>query len=119
MRIWGWGIIATLLFGFSSNSVEVGKATYYASAFQGRKTSSGEVFNQKLLTGAHKSLPFGTIVSVKNMANDSVVVVKINDRLPQRSAFVIDLSLLAAKQLNFVRQGIAKVEISIINSSLE
>lgn len=119
MRLWIYGIIILIGFSFTSSKTEVGKATYYASAFQGRKTSSGEKFDQGLLTAAHKSLPFGTIVQVKNTANDSIALVKINDRLPQRSGCIIDLSLAAAKQLNFVRQGVAKVELTVHNQTEE
>ena len=91
-----------------------GKASYYHSKFQGRKTASGEVFDQNQLTAAHKSLPFGTMVQVRNLSNDSIVVVKINDRLSQKSGFVIDLSTKAAKHLNFIRQGHAKVKVEAI-----
>ena len=88
-----------------------GKASFYHSKFQGKKTASGEVFDQNQLTAAHKSLPFGTMVQVKNLSNDSIVIVKINDRLSQKSAFVIDLSVKAAKHLNFIRNGHAKVSV--------
>ena len=103
-------------FGFSlKESYNVtGKASFYHSKFQGRKTASGEVFDQNQLTAAHKSLPFGTMVEVRNLKNDSVIIVKINDRLSQKSAFVIDLSLKAAKHLNFIRDGHAKVKVEAI-----
>lgn len=119
MRLWIIGIIVLIGFSFTSSKTEVGKATYYANAFQGRKTSSGEKFDQTLLTAAHKTLPFGTLVQVKNMNNDSVIIVKINDRLPQRSGCIIDLSLAAAKHLNFVRQGVTKVELTVHNQTEE
>ncbi len=121
MRKYLFGISTLFILSFTYNtvSVEAGKATYYADKFHGRKTSSGEVFDQKMMTAAHKTLPFGTLVSVRNTTNDSIVVVKINDRLPKNSAFVIDLSLSAAKQLNFIRQGIAKVEVSAVTNFTE
>jgi rare lipoprotein A len=93
---------------------QTGKASYYANKFNGRKTSSGEVFKQDLLTGAHKNLKFGTLVKVTNLSNDSTVIVKINDRLSQKSGSLIDLSLKAAQQLNFVRNGHAKVKVESI-----
>lgn len=92
-----------------------GVASYYAKKFEGRKCSSGEVFRQDSLTAAHKTLPFGTIVKVTNLKNDSVVIVKINDRLPKNSKRIIDLTRRAAKQLNFIQQGITKVEIEVIS----
>lgn len=90
---------------------QTGRASFYANKFHGRRTSSGEIFKQDNLTGAHKTLPFGTLVKVVNLANDSVVIVKINDRLGQSSSSLIDLSMKAAKQLNFVRFGHAKVKV--------
>ena len=96
------------------DSVTTGVASYYANKFEGRKTSSGELFRQDSLTAAHKSLPFGTLVKVTNLSNDSTVVVKINDRLPKSSSRSIDLSLRAAKQLNFVRKGLTQVRIEVL-----
>jgi rare lipoprotein A len=56
------------------------------------------------------------LLHVKNLKNDSVVIVKINDRLPRSSSRIIDLSLRAAKQLNFVRAGLTKVQLSEFNT---
>lgn len=92
-----------------------GIASFYANKFNGRKTSCGEKFCNDSLTAAHKSLPFGTLVKVTNLKNDSVVYVRINDRLPQSSKRSIDLTHCAAKQLNFVRAGLAKVSIEVMN----
>lgn len=97
-----------------SDYTQTGRASFYANKFQGRKTSSGEVFKQDNLTGAHKTLKFGTMVKVINLANDSVVMVKINDRLSKGSSSVIDVTLKAAKQLNFVNKGHTKVKIEAI-----
>ncbi len=96
------------------DSVSTGTASYYANKFDGRKTSSGEIFRQDSLTAAHKTLPFGTWVRVTNLSNDSTAVVKINDRLPKSSSRSIDLSLATARQLNFVRKGLTKVRIEVI-----
>lgn len=92
-----------------------GKASYYANKFHGRKTSSGEIFRNDSLTAAHKTLPFGTFVKVINVRNDSVVIVKINDRLPAQSKRLIDLSQRAGKQLNMIRQGIVPVKLEILH----
>jgi rare lipoprotein A len=104
-----------LLFSFIQLKEEIGLASYYSSQFEGRRTASGEVFTQKKLTAAHKTLPFGTVVKVTNLKNDSIVIVKINDRLSKRSGHSIDLTLTAAKQLNFVRNGSTKVKIQPTN----
>jgi rare lipoprotein A len=91
-----------------------GIASYYADKFDGRKTANGEIFNQKLLTAAHKTLPFGTIVRVTNLRNNKQVVVRINDRGPFIEGRVIDLSLAAAREIDMVRDGIVKVKVEII-----
>jgi rare lipoprotein A len=93
-----------------------GTASFYAQKFNGRKTSSGERFSNDSLTAAHKKLKFGTYVMVRNLKNDSTVIVKINDRLPQQSKRTIDLTLRAAKQLNFIKSGLTKVEITVLDS---
>ena len=93
---------------------QTGRASFYANKFHGRRTSSGEIFKQDNLTAAHKTLKFGTIVKVVNLSNDSIVTVKINDRLSQSSSSIIDLSMKAAKQLNFVSKGHTKVKIEAI-----
>lgn len=93
-----------------------GVASFYAKKFDGRKTSSGEKFSNDSLTAAHKKFKFGTYVLVRNLKNDSTVVVKINDRLPKKSKRSIDLSFKAAKQLNFIKSGLTKVEITVVDS---
>jgi rare lipoprotein A len=103
--------ISCLCFQYKASFSETGKACYYSSKFNGRKTSSGEIFSQENLTAAHKTLKLGTFVKVTNLVNDSTVIVKVNDRLSKNSSHVIDLTLKAANQLNFVRMGIVKVKI--------
>lgn len=95
-------------------TVEKGEASYYADKFQGRLTSSGEVFNNTELTAAHNSLPFGTIVKVTNLANQTSVIVKINDRGPFKPGRVIDLSRAAAEKINLVKTGTAQVKVEIM-----
>ena len=101
---------------FNTHSTSKGIASFYANKFNGRKTSSGEIFYNDKLTAAHKSLKLGTYVKVRNLKNDSTVVVKINDRLPQRSKRSIDLSYKAAEKLDFIKNGLTKVEISVLDS---
>jgi rare lipoprotein A len=107
-------IIFSILTQWISAQVETGTASYYHNKFQGRKTSSGEIFKQDLMTCAHKTLPFGTMLKVTNLSNDSVVMVKVNDRLPKKSKRSVDLTTAAAKQLNFVAKGLTKVRIEVI-----
>jgi rare lipoprotein A len=77
----------------------------------GHKTSSGEVFQNSGFTAAHKTLPLGSYVRVTNLKNDSTVVLKVNDRLSKSSSRLIDVTLAAAKKLNFVRNGITTVTV--------
>ena len=90
--------------------VEVeGKASYYARMFEGRKTESGEIFENQELTAAHLSLPFDTEVEVVNPENGKSVVVRINDRGPYRQGRIIDLSRAAAHELGMLDSGIIDV----------
>ena len=108
--------LLTLLSFKSSDKVYTGTASYYGQNWTGRLTSSGEKFHSDSLTAAHKTFKFGTIVKVTNTSNDSVRYVKINDRLPKSSKFVIDLSYGTAKQLNFIRKGITKVTLEPVDT---
>lgn len=108
-----------LLLSFSLSDMEKGSASYYSSSMNGRKTSSGEVFNNNLLTAAHKSMALGTMVKVTNLKNDSTVVLKVNDRLSKSSSHVIDVTLAAAKKLNFVRNGITTVTVEPLTKANE
>ena len=90
---------------------EKGIASWYGTDFHGKKTSSGEIYNMYDMTAAHKILPLGTYVRVKNLENDRVIDVRINDRGPFIRGRVIDLSYTAAKKLDIVHPGTASVEI--------
>jgi len=101
-----------------SAKTQIGIASYYAKKFEGRKCNSGQIFRNDSLTAAHKTLKFGTKVKVTNLKNDSAVIVRINDRLPKKSHRSIDLTLRAAKQLNFIKIGLTKVKIEVFKDSL-
>lgn len=89
-----------------------GKASFYAAKFNGRKTATGEIFNNKLFTAASNLLPLGSMVIVSRPDTNLCVVVKVNDRMhPKHQARVIDLSHSAAKYLDMVRDGVAKVHV--------
>ncbi|GHM99643.1 hypothetical protein WSM22_11330 [Cytophagales bacterium WSM2-2] len=96
--------------------VQTGKASFYANSFEGRPTASGEKYNAGKLTAAHKTLPFGTVVKVTNLANNESVTVTVNDRGPFVEGRVIDLSHAAAEKLKFINQGTADVKIEIVDS---
>lgn len=89
-----------------------GIASYYAQFFNGRLTANGERHNPNALVAAHKTLPFGTKVRVTNLNNGRQVIVRINDRGPFVRGRVIDLSRAAAKKINLLKAGIARVKIT-------
>ena len=95
------------------NPISLGLASFYSDLFEGRRTANGEVFNQNLMTACHRSLPFGTLVRVINVATGRSVVVRINDRGVMASR-VIDLSHAAATELGMLESGVAKVRLEIL-----
>jgi rare lipoprotein A len=95
----------------SNSLVEAGMASWYGSAFQGRRTASGERFDMNQLTAAHKTLPLGTVVQVRNPLNGKTVDVTINDRGPFIKGRIIDLSYRAALALGIVQSGRQPVEV--------
>jgi rare lipoprotein A len=92
-------------------TTQTGKASFYASSFNGKKTASGEKFRSSKKTAAHRTIPFGTKVKVTNLKTGKSVKVKINDRGPHVSGRVIDLSRKAARKIDMIDQGVANVKI--------
>lgn len=92
---------------------ETGIASWYGKKFHGRKTASGERYNQNKMTAAHKTLPFGTRLLVKNLENGKRVSVVINDRGPFSKGRIIDVSRAAAKKLDMINSGTARVQIRV------
>jgi len=88
-----------------------GEASYYGAGFQGKKTATGEKFDQNERTAAHPALPLGTKATVTNLENGKSVDVKINDRGPYVKGRDIDLSKSAAKELGMTKEGVAPVKI--------
>ncbi|MBI3512385.1 MAG: septal ring lytic transglycosylase RlpA family protein [Bacteroidetes bacterium] len=99
---------------FSQYPPDTGIASWYGNKWNGRMTASGQIFHPNELTAAHKTLPFGTLVKVTNLSNDSVVIVKITDRLPKKSTRSIDLTPAAAKKLGFYSKGLTKVKMEVV-----
>jgi rare lipoprotein A len=94
---------------------EIGMASWYGPGFHGKKTANGEIFNQNIVSAAHRTLPLPSIVKVTNLDNGKVLsFVRVNDRGPFARNRIIDLSKEAAKQLGFVNKGVAKVRVEIL-----
>ncbi len=108
-------VILALLFASVTVQAETGYAVHYSDVFQGRKTANNEIFDQNKLTAAHKKIKFGTQVKVTNLSNDRSVIVTVNDRMARRNSNIIDVSKRAAEELDFVKQGKARVSLEILD----
>lgn len=94
--------------------VEVGTASWYGKPFHGRQTASGERYDMYRLTAAHPTLPFGTVLEVRNLDNGRVCRVRVTDRGPFVRGRILDVSYAAAKELGMVGPGTARVELAIL-----
>ena len=92
-----------------------GVASWYGQEFAGRTTANGEIFDPSQLTAAHRTLPFGTVLDVRNTKTQQTVRVRINDRGPFVGKRIIDLSYGAAKMIGLVEPGIGDVELTIVS----
>ena len=97
--------------GSGHEASATGKASWYGGQHHGKRTASGERFDQHALTAAHRSLPFGTRVKVTNLNNQRSVTVRINDRGPFSRHRIIDVSRRAANELDMLGSGVAPVRI--------
>jgi len=100
---------------FGQSFEQTGYCTYYADRFNGQKTSSGEPYNSKLFTAAHRTLPFNTVVLVTNLRNQKKVLVKINDRGPHTKGRILDVSKAAAIELDIIHYGVDKVKLEVVD----
>jgi len=94
--------------------VHVGPASWYGPGFSGRKTASGEIFDETKFTAAHKTMPLGAKARVTHLENGTSVDVVINDRGPYIDGRMIDLSQAAAKALGMIGNGVAKVRVELL-----
>lgn len=92
----------------------IGMASWYGALFHGRRAASGERFDMHAHTAAHKTLPFGTLLLVTNLANGKTTLVRITDRGPYAHGRTLDLSRAAADALDMVRSGVARVRYTIL-----
>jgi rare lipoprotein A len=97
-------------------SGETGLASWYGHPYHGRAASNGEIYDMEKLTAAHRTLPFGTLVHVTNLANNKSVDVRIIDRGPFIEGRVIDLSHAAAQAIDLIGPGIAQVRLDILSA---
>jgi|SRR5262245_17485488 len=99
--------------------VRQGLASYYGPGFEGKRTASGEAFDQTAMIAAHPTYPFGTVVRVTNLANKQQIVVRVIDRGPAQGpraeGVLIDLSSGAAGKLGFLRKGRTRVRLEVLS----
>jgi len=100
------------------SGVEVGVASWYGHPYHGRVAASGETYDMEQLTAAHRTLPFGTLVRVVNLENSKAVDVRINDRGPFVDDRIIDLSHAAARSIDLIGPGTARVRLEVLQSPL-
>ena len=116
-------LIVSAVAGFARESdagvaSQDGVASWYGPGFHGKKTASGETFDQYAMTAAHRKLPLGTQVRVTNLRNGREVEVEINDRGPYVQGRIIDLSKAAAQKLGLLDPGIARVRVEVIGDQV-
>ena len=104
---------------FAQSDQNIGNASYYANKFQGKKTASGEKYDQHKYTAAHRTLPFGTKLKVTNLKNGNHVIVTVNDRGPFSKNRLIDVSFIAAKSLDMLRDGVVQVKIEEVDGTAQ
>jgi rare lipoprotein A len=103
--------------GHVAGKVLLGKASYYADSLAGNRTASGEVYDPKAFTAAHRTLKFGTVVRVVRPDTGASVTVRITDRGPfagKRQGRIIDLSRAAAERLQMLRAGVVTVRVEVL-----
>lgn len=97
--------------------LQVGLASWYGPGFQRRRTATGDRFDMRGLTAAHRSLPLNSLVRVTNLENGRSVVVRINDRGPYFRGRIIDLSAAAAQALGMKEDGLAEVRLELVGET--
>lgn len=102
-----------------AREIETGMASWYGPQFNGKLTANGEVYDMDGLTAAHRTLPFNTVLLVENMDNGNTVQVRINDRGPFAKDRIIDLSRGAAKRMEMIGPGTARVRLYLLEGDLE
>ena len=110
-------IIISFTSANAQNFAKTGKASYYGKALHGRKTSSGERFDMYAMTCAHRTLPFGTMLKVRDTKTGKEVIVRVTDRGPFGPGRVVDLSWQAAKDLGILSRGVANVELTVVGKN--
>jgi len=126
---WLPAIVAALVLAFtatavpaesetSAQTVQLGLASWYGPGFHGKETASGEIFDQRQMVAAHRTLPLGSVIQVTNLENGRRLTLRVIDRGPYgrnyRKGTILDVSRGAAGRLGFIRDGIVRVRIKVL-----
>ena len=106
---------ATLPTPAPSTIIGTGLASWYGARHHGKRTASGEIFDQNKFTAAHRTLPWGSMVKVTNLDNGKSVEVRINDRGPFKKGRIIDISRAAASALGMLKSGVNPVRMELLS----
>ena len=99
------------------STIKKGIASFYHDKFEGRKTATGEIFDNDKFTAASNTLKLGSYVKVTNVSNGQIIYVRVNDRMNKSNQRLIDLASVAAKKLKFEKNGIAKVKVEPVSEN--
>ncbi len=120
-------IMAYLVLSFTSPKTEKvlnslsfsqkGLVSYYHARFHGKRTAFGEKYDKTGFTAAHRTLPHNTLIEVENPENGKTVTLRINDRGPFGRSRVLDISQAAAKELDIVRKGVARLSFKVVGEN--
>lgn len=95
--------------------IEVGTGSWYGPGFHGKLTANGEIFDQNKLTAAHPTLPLPSTVAITNLANNRSLVLRVNDRGPYIEGRIVDVSQRAARILGFEKEGLATLQLKVLD----
>lgn len=115
------GLSLIVLLSFNANAqvgfIQEGMASYYANEFEGRTTASGERFSHKKATCSHMSIPFGALIKITNLENNTTAIVRVNDRGPFVPDRIVDVSQSVAERLGMIGKGTVKVRIEVVDNN--
>ncbi len=115
------GLSLIVLLCFNTNAqvgfTQEGMASYYANEFEGRTTASGERFSHKKATCSHMSIPFGALIKITNLENNTTAIVRVNDRGPFVPDRIVDVSQSVAERLGMIGKGTVKVRIEVVDNN--
>lgn len=112
-------LLAAISFPLSAANpgyIQSGVASYYHDSLHGNKTASGQIYDKRKMSAAHKTLPLGTTVRVTETETGKSIVVRVNDRGPFIKGRVIDLSRRAAQELGIITKGITRVKVEVLST---